>query len=113
MALQRRHSDPGKPYNPDIELTNNQRKKFSETANKAEARRKQRDLYKAVLNPRQARAEAIAKAREKLNAQLNQNAEEQPKNKGKLPELTFLRVLIWSIVLGSFWVWILFMFPSN
>lgn len=114
MALQRRHSDPGKPYNPDIELTNNQRKKYSETANRAEARRKQRELYKAVLNPKKARAEAIAKARAQLQSQLEQNAEEQDQAaKRKLPELTFLRVLIWSIVLGAFWVWILFMFPSN
>jgi len=105
MAVTRMHTDPGKPYDPNKELTNNQRKRYSEVANKAEERREQRELYKAALNPHKARAEAIARAKEEL--------QKQQKAKRKLPEMTFLRVLAWSITLGAFWVWVLFMFPSN
>ncbi|MDB1125557.1 hypothetical protein [Vibrio algarum] len=36
MAVTRMHTDPGKSYDPNKELTNNQRKRFSDIANKAE-----------------------------------------------------------------------------
>ena len=108
MAHTRMHTDPGKHYDPNTELTNNQRKRYSEVANKAELRREQRELYKAALNPAKKRIEALAKAKEELKRQQSLNAKQR-----KMPELTFLRVLIWSITLGAFWVWVLFMFPSS
>lgn len=109
MAVTRMHTDPGKPYDPSKELTNNQRQRFSEVANKAEERRELRELYDEVLHPGKARAKAIAKAKA-MREQAEQKIE---KPKRKLPELGFWRVLIWSITLGAFWVWILFMFPTN
>lgn len=111
MALQRRHTDASKPYDPSKDLSTNQLKRYSEVANQAEEKRKQRELYKMALNPAKARAEAVAKARAQMMAKIKQEPEE--KKKIRMPELTFLRVLIWSFVLGSFWLWVLFMFPSQ
>lgn len=107
MAVTRMHTDPGKSYDPSKELSNNQRQRYSDVANKAEERREQRELYKAALNPAKARAEAIA------NAKIELQKQQKLAGKKKLPTLSFLRVLIWSVMLGVFWVWVLFMFPSN
>jgi Fe2+ transport system protein B len=104
------HTDPGKSYNPDKELTNVQRQKYSDVANKAEEKREQRELYDAALHPHKARAKLIAEAKAK---QMEQLKAQKAKRKSRVPELTFWRVLIWSITLGAFWLWILFMFPSN
>ncbi|WED24803.1 hypothetical protein L3Q72_18170 [Vibrio sp. JC009] len=111
MALQRRHSDPvrTKPYDPDMDLSSNQRKRFSDVANKAEEKREKRDLYKAVLDPVRARAQARAQAKAKMQ-------QEQPGKAGKkrrIPELSPLRVIVWSLVLVIFWLWVQFMFPSQ
>lgn len=113
MAVTRMHTDPGKSYDPNKELTNTQRARFSDVANKAEEKREQRELYESVVNPQKAKAKAVAQAREKAKIQQQQAQLERAKRKLKVPELTFWRVLIWSITLGSFWVWVLFMFPSN
>lgn len=109
MAVTRMHTDPGKPYDPNKELTNNQRKRFSDVANKAEEKKEQRELYDAVIHPEKARAKAVAQAK----AQQQQAQLEQSQRKIKIPELSFWRVLMWSITLGVFWVWVLFMFPSS
>lgn len=109
MAVTRMHTDPGKSYDPNKELTNNQRKRFSDIANKAEEKREQRELYDSVIHPEKARAKQIEQAK----AKLQQTQLDKSLRKSKVPELTFWRVLIWSITLGAFWVWILFMFPSN
>ncbi|GLO62943.1 hypothetical protein MACH09_34510 [Vibrio sp. MACH09] len=107
MAVTRMHTDPGKSYDPNKELTNNQRRRYSDVANKAEERREQRELYKAALNPQLKRAEAIAKAKAELKKQ------QDLQTKRRMPELSFLRVLIWSLTLGAFWLWVAFMFPSG
>lgn len=112
MAVTRMHTDPGKAYDPSKELTNSQRKRYSEVANKAEEKREQRELYEAAIHPEKARAKALSEARAKMQAQL---AAKQAKKKRtfNIPYLEFWRVLIWSITLGAFWVWVMFMFPSS
>ncbi len=108
MAITKRHTDPGKGYDPSQELSNSQRQRFSEVANRAEEKREQREIYEAALDPRKAR---LWKAKRNRKAQ-NNPAVTLSKNRTKARILSFLRVLIWSITLGAVWLWAMFMFPS-
>ncbi len=45
MAVTRQHTDTGKEYNPNQELSNSQRQRFSEIANRADEKREQREIY--------------------------------------------------------------------
>ncbi|MDV7104816.1 hypothetical protein R3X26_10440 [Vibrio sp. TH_r3] len=106
MAVTRMHTDPGKSYDPNKELTNTQRKRFSEIANKAEERREQRELYESVIHPQKLHAKAYQKLKQRQMKKAMLKSE-------KSPELTGWRVVGWFIVLTIFWLSIHFMFPSQ
>ena len=112
MAVVRKHTDPGQKYDPRKELTNDQRQRYSDVANKAEERKEQRDYYEAATNPVKARARAAKKAIKAARAR--KAAQPKTKLKIKIPNtrrMAILRVLLWLAVLWAFWSWVNFMFP--
>jgi len=92
MAVTPKHTEPGKHYDPSKELSNDQRHRFTEIANKAAERR--------------AEKEAAAKRQHQLEE--HPHPEPVPQGHPK-PQPNWLRTVIWSLVLGLLWIWILFM----
>lgn len=112
MAVVRKHIDPGKKYDPNKELTNDQRQRYSDVANKAEKRKEQRDLYKTTFYPDKAKARVPAKAAKTATPQKVTEPHAKPKLKiPKTRRMATLRVLLWLAVLWAFWSWVMFMFP--
>ncbi|RTZ23927.1 hypothetical protein [Vibrio penaeicida] len=91
MAVTRKQGDTGKHYNPEQDFNNDQRHRFTEIANQAAERRAQ----KAALH---GRSEAQEKAHKPT----------APKRK-KSRYGGLIRVVIWSLVLGLTWLWVIFM----
>ncbi len=109
MAVTRQHTDMGKEYNPNQELSNSQRQRFSEIANRADEKREQREIYQAALDPQKARQWSLRRGKKNRPA----SPVKLTQKKTKAPVFSFLRVLIWSITLGAVWLWAMFMFPGH
>jgi hypothetical protein len=105
MAVVRKHFELGHKYEPEKELTNEQRQRFSEAANKAEERRKQRELYESLLHPEKTKTTQAARPKS-----LRQHVKFQITGPRKRRIIT-LRLMVWLFVLWAFWLWVMFMFP--
>ncbi|SON48366.1 hypothetical protein [Vibrio tapetis] len=91
MSVTSKHTGPNKHYDPSLDLTNEQRHRFTRVANKAADNR----ARKQALNKQE-----HGVVHDPVEEPIKDNRESQP---------NWLRVIIWSSVIGLLWGWILFM----
>ncbi|MBD1558297.1 hypothetical protein HC752_15270 [Vibrio sp. S9_S30] len=91
MAVTRKQSDISKHYNPEQDFNNDQRHRFTEIANQAAERRAQKALLlRRLAGSQKTHVPAAKKWKKSFYGGLT-------------------RVLIWSLVLGLTWLWMIFM----
>ncbi|MDN3679925.1 hypothetical protein QWZ04_06235 [Vibrio tapetis subsp. quintayensis] len=94
MSITSKHTGPNKHYDPNLDLTNDQRHRFTRVANKAaDLRARKKALYKQEHDVRD----------------VEHDLAEEPSEDRKTDQPSWLRIAIWSAVIGLLWAWILFM----
>ncbi|WP_117233066.1 hypothetical protein [Vibrio maerlii] len=95
MMVQRKHNDVHKPYDPQLDFTSDQRHRYTQVANEAVERRRNRpepkEVFKAVKE----------KALTPLGRASKLRAEQKQRDK--------VRYAAWTITLLAFWLWVMYM----
>ncbi len=95
MVAQRKLNDVRRPYDPHLDFTSEQRHRYTQVANEALERRKNRPKPKEVL-------EAVKKkALSPVGRASQLRAEKKSRDK--------IRYAVWTITLGLFWLWVMYM----
>ncbi len=94
MSVTSKHTGQNKHYDPSLDLTNDQRHRFTRVANKAADRRSRKEA---------------ANRYEHAHDDAKHDMVDDPTEVNKKEQPNWLRIVIWSLVVGLLWAWILFM----